>query len=81
MISADAPFFSEVAKGPSGGRAYWVNTEDNKKIRLGVWESGNKGTIVIFPGRAEYIENLGQLLRVWRKEVTQQSRLIGEVKA
>ena len=59
MISADAPFFSEVAKGPSGGRAYWVNTEDNKKIRLGVWESGNKGTIVIFPGRAEYIEKYG----------------------
>jgi len=59
LISVDAPFFSEVAKGPSGGRAYWVNTEDDKKIRLGVWENGNKGTIVIFPGRAEYIEKYG----------------------
>ena len=59
MILSDAPFFSKVSMGPSRGAAKWLVTEDNIKIRLGIWKSGTKGTVVIFPGRGEFIEKYG----------------------
>ncbi|MAR51153.1 MAG: lysophospholipase [Rhodobacteraceae bacterium] len=59
MIKSDAPFFSKVAMGPPGGFAKWLSTEDDKKIRLGIWRNGRKGTVLIFPGRGEFIEKYG----------------------
>lgn len=55
-----APLFTDVHPGPDTGAAYWANTSDEMRIRLGVWPiEGAKGTVLIFPGRTEYIEKYG----------------------
>lgn len=43
-----------------GGQAFEVQTEDGLRLRLGLWhEKGRRGTILLFPGRTEYIEKYG----------------------
>ena len=56
-----APFFADIAKGPEGGQAHWVKTSDGLRIRVGHWQtdSTTKGTVLLFPGRTEYIEKYG----------------------
>jgi lysophospholipase len=55
-----APLFTDVHPGPDVGVAYWASTSDDLRIRLGVWPlDGAKGTVLIFPGRTEYIEKYG----------------------
>lgn len=57
MSLTPAPFLSEIAFGAAGGAAHWAQTSDGIRIRLGVWERpGAKGTVLIFPGRTEFIE-------------------------
>lgn len=56
----NAPFFADVAEGPAGGEAFWVPTSDGVRIRVGVWPTGAKGTVLLFPGRTEYIEKYGR---------------------
>ena len=57
MTLTPAPFFTDVYTGPEGGAAYWVNTSDGVRIRVGYWPAENaKGTVLLFPGRTEYIE-------------------------
>ncbi len=56
----EAPLFVDVAGGPRGGRAWWLNSRDGVRLRVGYWPSdGDKGTIFLFPGRTEYIEKYG----------------------
>lgn len=55
-----APFHNDLAQGPKGGSAYWLDTDDGTRIRLGVWPNGSRGTVIIFPGRTEYIEKYGR---------------------
>ena len=59
----DAPYLADIAQGPEGGRAYWLRTQDGTRIRLGVWPDGPKGTILMFPGRTEYIEKYGRVAK------------------
>lgn len=60
MTLTPAPFFHDVAGGPAGGAAYWCTTSDNIRIRVGFWPVENaKGTVLLFPGRTEYIEKYG----------------------
>ena len=60
----DAPFFHEIAHGPEGGAAHWLTTADGLRIRAGHWPCETaKGTVLIFPGRTEFIEKYGQLAR------------------
>lgn len=55
-----APLFTDVAPGPDSGQAHWAMTSDGKRIRVGSWPlSGAKGTVLLFPGRTEYIEKYG----------------------
>lgn len=55
-----APLFTDVAPGPDSGQAYWAKTSDGKRIRVGSWPLDNaKGTVLLFPGRTEYIEKYG----------------------
>ena len=57
----DAPFHAAVADGPAGGRAYWLTASDGVRIRIGVWtDPGAKGTVLLFPGRTEYVEKYGR---------------------
>ena len=57
----DATFLDDIAQGPKGGRAFWLRTQDGTRIRLGLWPDGPKGTIIMFPGRTEYIEKYGRI--------------------
>ncbi|NVK13809.1 MAG: alpha/beta hydrolase [Rhodobacteraceae bacterium] len=56
-----APLFTEIAQGPAGGAAHWVHTSDGLRIRAGHWSPVGeaKGTVLLFPGRTEYIEKYG----------------------
>ncbi len=56
-----APFFAEVAEGPAGVKAYWVTSADGTRLRMGVWPEGPKGTVLLFPGRTEYVEKYGRV--------------------
>lgn len=58
-----APLYSDVADAPEGGAAYWLKTLDEVRIRIGVWGNGNKGTVLLFPGRTEYVEKYGRTAR------------------
>lgn len=60
MPLSPAPLFTDVCPGPEGGQAYWVDTPDGKRIRLATWvPEGAKATVLLFPGRTEYIEKYG----------------------
>lgn len=56
----DAPLFNDIALGPEGGRAYWLTACDGARLRMALWPNGSKGTVVLLPGRTEYIEKYGQ---------------------
>ena len=55
--TAPAPYFSEIARGPDQVEAHWLTTQDGQRIRAGLWRSDgpSAGTILLFPGRTEYI--------------------------
>jgi len=59
-----APLHHDISTAPSGGTGYWITTEDNLQLRIGVWEleAASRGTIFFFPGRGDYIELYGPLL-------------------
>ena len=59
-MTAPAPFHADLAEGPAGGHALWVNTSDGVRIRIGLWPAGEKGTVLLLPGRTEYIEKYGR---------------------
>ncbi len=61
MEFSPAPLFEDVAGGPAGGVAHWLTTEDGKRIRVAHWlpEGDARGTVMLFPGRTEYIEKYG----------------------
>ncbi|MFV2053095.1 alpha/beta hydrolase [Aliiroseovarius sp. YM-037] len=59
----DAPLFTDIADAPDGGKAWWLTTADGVRIRIGVWAKGSKGTVLLFPGRTEYIEKYGRAAR------------------
>lgn len=61
MELSPAPLFEDVAGGPAGGSAHWLTTTDNKRIRVGHWlpEDQTNGTVMLFPGRTEYVEKYG----------------------
>ena len=63
MDMSPAPFLADVAKGPEGGSARWMITADGLRIRVGHWPAADgtapKGTVLMFPGRTEFIEKYG----------------------
>lgn len=60
MSLTPAPLHTDIYPGPEPSAAYWADTPDGKRIRLGVWSpEGARGTVLIFPGRTEYIEKYG----------------------
>lgn len=61
MEFSPAPFFEDVAGGPAGGMAHWLQTLDDKRIRVGHWlpQGDAQGTVMLFPGRTEYVEKYG----------------------
>ncbi|WP_372921409.1 alpha/beta hydrolase, partial [Roseovarius sp.] len=56
-----APFFADVADGPTDGAAWWLITADGVRVRAGLWGGSKpRGTVLLFPGRTEYIEKYGR---------------------
>ncbi|MEM9785754.1 MAG: alpha/beta hydrolase [Pseudomonadota bacterium] len=61
-----APYYSDIAGGPDGGAAHWLKTSDGLRIRVGHWTIPNaKGTILIFPGRTEFVEKYGRAAKAF----------------
>ncbi|MEE9428083.1 MAG: alpha/beta hydrolase [Paracoccaceae bacterium] len=55
-----APFFNDVAEGPANGAAFWIKACDGVRLRVAYWPGGDKGTILLYPGRTEFIEKYGR---------------------
>ncbi|WP_380054165.1 alpha/beta hydrolase [Falsihalocynthiibacter sp. SS001] len=52
-----APFYEDIIGAADPGETSWWVTSDDVRIRLGVWNSdAPMGTVLLFPGRTEYIE-------------------------
>lgn len=59
-----APLHTDVADGPDAGAAHWIKTTDHVQIRVAHWVSdADRGTVLLFPGRTEYIEKYGRAAR------------------
>lgn len=58
MTLSPAPFYKDVAGGAPAGAAHWITSADGVRIRIGHWrpEGSARGTVLMFPGRTEYIE-------------------------
>lgn len=59
----EAPLFTDIARAPKGGKAQWRTCSDGVRIRVATWKKGTKGTILIFPGRTEFIEKYGPVVK------------------
>ncbi|MEL6450781.1 MAG: alpha/beta hydrolase [Pseudomonadota bacterium] len=60
MTLSAAPLFNDVGPVPVDGAAYWTHASDGVRLRLGVFNpEGARGTVLLFPGRTEYVEKYG----------------------
>jgi lysophospholipase len=60
MERAAAPLWTDIAPGPADGAALWMRAPDGCRIRLAHWaRSAPHGTVLLLPGRTEYIEKYG----------------------
>lgn len=60
----NAPLYHDVADGPEGGAAHWLTTSDGIRIRVAHWTVTDPiGTVIIFPGRTEFVEKYGDAAR------------------
>lgn len=57
-----APYRADLAQAPAGARAVWVRADDNVRLRVALHATGDKGTVLIFPGRTEWVEKYGLLV-------------------
>ena len=59
-----APFHADAADGPPDAAAWWVTAQDGTTLRIGaLHRAGARGTVLLFPGRTEYIEKYGRTAR------------------
>ncbi len=62
----EAPFFHAVADAPADPVVRWVEAADSTRLRLAAWSPARpRGTVLLFPGRTEYIEKYGRVARVF----------------
>ncbi len=55
-----APFHAALADGPPGASVVWLTLGGGVRIRVGWWKAGDRGTILLLPGRTECIEKYGR---------------------
>ncbi|WP_102109757.1 alpha/beta fold hydrolase [Oceaniglobus roseus] len=58
-----APFHACVADAPDGTRCFWVRAADGVRLRAAAWGEGERGTVLLFTGRTEYVEKYGRAAR------------------
>lgn len=56
----DAPFHAALADGPAGAVCRWLKP-GAMRIRVAYWHTGQKGTVLMLPGRTECIEKYGRM--------------------
>lgn len=49
-----------MAEGPADARCFWLTAKDGLRLRIGLWGTPRNGTVLLFPGRTEYIEKYGR---------------------
>lgn len=65
MTLTPAPFYADLSEGPAASRAYWVEAPDLLRLRIAHFPSqGTRGTVLLFPGRTEYVEKYGRTAAV-----------------
>ncbi|MBW7922842.1 MAG: alpha/beta hydrolase [Rubellimicrobium sp.] len=47
----DAPW-----SGAPGPEVIWRRADDGVRLRIALWQAGGRGTVLLFPGRTEYVE-------------------------
>lgn len=58
-----APFHAHVAEAPEAGTVVWRTAKDGVQLRIGLWSvSQPRGTVLLLPGRTEYIEKYGRVI-------------------
>lgn len=68
MSLDEAPLFTDLMPGPDDGKAWWVTASDGVRIRIGFWGAdAPKGTVLLFPGRTEYVEKYGDAATMLRE--------------
>ncbi|MEL6677584.1 MAG: alpha/beta hydrolase [Pseudomonadota bacterium] len=58
----EAPLLADLGGLPPGGSAWFEDTPDGTRIRLARWDGGRSGTILLLPGRTEYVEKYGAVI-------------------
>lgn len=56
---SDAPFHAALADGPAGATCVWLMA-GAARIRVAWWRGGDKGTVLLLPGRTECVEKYGR---------------------
>ena len=58
MTMQSAPYYDDIVSGDPQGTAHWITAADGVRLRVGHWtpKSAPNGTVIMFPGRAEYVE-------------------------
>lgn len=51
-----APFYADVADAPPGVDCRWLTAGDGVRLRVAACRGGDKGTVLVFPGRTEFVE-------------------------
>ncbi|MGL4238774.1 alpha/beta fold hydrolase [Tabrizicola sp.] len=62
MIAAPfnaAPFYADLAEAPDGAEAVWLKV-GSVRVRVASWKAGDKGTVLLLPGRTECVEKYGR---------------------
>ncbi len=60
---ADAPLLTDLGDIPEGGRAAYVMARDGVTVRVAWWGGQTRGTVMLMPGRTEYIEKYCHIIR------------------
>jgi lysophospholipase len=65
----EAEFYDQMAEGPASSNAYWMQTEDNVRVRVGAYgcEGESKGTILLMLGRFGYVERYGRVAKAFAR--------------
>ncbi|MFW2588305.1 alpha/beta fold hydrolase [Sagittula sp. SSi028] len=65
MTLSPAPLFADLAEAPAQTRAWWVDASDGLRLRvMHAPSQGARGTVLLFPGRTEYVEKYGRAAAV-----------------
>lgn len=48
---------------PQGGQAVWRHAGDGTRIRVAWWQGSGDKTVLVFPGRTEFIEKYGEVVQ------------------